>query len=297
MELVHQGNMVEVFKVAERFYFRRANLPLRWQCNGAYIVGDSGIAVVDAPPKGTAEIIAEAEQLFAKPITALFLTHAHGDHFLGLQEYLGTDTARSLTVYCSRRVIDILPPELKNSPINFVGIDGSLPLSFSGGVALELFCPPDPMHSKWEMFVHIRGLDILCTGDAVVEYQNAYFHTADIHAWVLGAQRLSERRLAWVLPGHGPELFPWPYIGDFAGHLSSLEQAASECLLRFRGGPKDNEKSRPAEASTEGIRDLVESYFAEGGDVVRGIEARAGANDARREVRMVLWEMIRELIR
>jgi glyoxylase-like metal-dependent hydrolase (beta-lactamase superfamily II) len=297
MELIHQGNLVEVFKVSERFYFRRANLPVRWQCNGAYIVGDSGIAVVDAPPKGTTEILAEAEQLFKKPVTALFLTHAHGDHFFGLPEYLDTGTERRLTVYCSRRVIDILPPELKNSSLSFVGIDDSLGLSFSGGVDLELFCPPDPMHSKWDMFVLFNELGVICTGDAVVEYENAYFHNADIHAWILGAKWLAERNLQWVLPGHGPELFPRSYIADFAHHLSSLEQAAQECLARFQGSKGNNEKNRPAETSTAEIRELVEKYFAEQGVLARKIQGRTGDKDAQREVRMVLWEMLRELIR
>jgi glyoxylase-like metal-dependent hydrolase (beta-lactamase superfamily II) len=257
-------------------------------------VGDTEVAVVDAPPGGTAEILAEAEQLFGKPVTALFLTHAHGDHFFGLGEYLGTQAARNLTVYCSRRVLDILPEELKNSPLNFVGIDTSLEMSFSGGIDIELFCPPDPLHSKWDMFVHFVEPGVLCTGDAVVEYQNAYFHNADIRAWILGTRRLSQRNLRWVLPGHGPELFPWSYIDDFSRHLSSLERAAGECLARFQG-TGGNEKSRPAETSTAEIRELVEAYFAEG--LAREIEGRAGANDARREVRMVLWEFLRELIR
>ncbi|MDR3247252.1 MAG: MBL fold metallo-hydrolase [Treponema sp.] len=297
MELVHQGNMVEVFKVSERFYFRRANLPLRWQCNGAYIVGDSSVAVVDAPPQGTAEILAEAERLFAKPVTALFLTHAHGDHFFGLPEYLETGAAGRLTVYCSRRVIDTLAPELRNSPLSFVGVDGSLTLCFSGGIDLELFCPQDPMHSKWDMFVHIKEPGLICAGDAVVEYQNAYFHNADIHAWILGVRRLAERNVKWVLPGHGPELFPPSYIADFAHHLSSLEMAAKECLERLRKPAGENEKSRPLDTGTAEIADLVEKYFAERGALAREIQERVGDKDARREVRMVLWEMLRELIR
>ncbi|GHV42380.1 hypothetical protein AGMMS49546_20770 [Spirochaetia bacterium] len=299
MEKVYEGNLVEIFKVTDRLYFRRANLPIRWQCNGAFIVGDAGVAVVDAPPEGI-EIADEVQKLFGKPITALILTHGHGDHTAGLSGFLESDFAGGLTVYSSRRFLETLAlSEHKYRP-NFVGIDGKLELSLSGGVEIELFTPPDPMHSKWDMFVRIPGPEILCTGDAVVEYQTAYFHSADIRSWISNLRLLSQRKLKQVLAGHGPELFPWSYINDFADFLSAVERVARECLKRYNPAPNLTEKQRFADVSAGEIRDLVAAYFVEngaGGTDVRYIEERAGKDDAQREVRMVLWEFVREFIR
>jgi glyoxylase-like metal-dependent hydrolase (beta-lactamase superfamily II) len=296
MEKIYEENLVEIFKVTDRLYFRRANLPIRWQCNGAFIVGDEGVAVVDAPPEGI-EIAGEVKKLFGKPITALILTHGHGDHTAGLPGFFESDFAGGLTVYSSRRLLETLAPREHTYKPNFVGIDGKLELSFSGGVDIELFTPPDPMHSKWDMFVRIAGPEILCTGDAVVEYQTAYFHSADIHSWISNLHLLSQRRMNQVLAGHGPELFPWSYINDFADHLSAVERAARECLNRYKPEPGKTEKQRFANVAAPEIRNLVSAFFAENGPDVQYIEERAGKADARREVRMVLWEFVREFIR
>jgi glyoxylase-like metal-dependent hydrolase (beta-lactamase superfamily II) len=296
MEKVYEGNLVEVFKITDRFYFRRANLPIRSQCNGAFIVGDNGIAVVDAPPGGI-EMVEEAEKIFGKPITTLFLTHGHADHAGGLEDFLNRDFPQGLTIYCSRRFLETFSPAEHTYKANFVGIDGTLHITFSGGVKIELFTAGDVMHSKWDMFVHIPDPDVLCTGDTVVEFKTAYFHSADISSWISNLRVLSNRRGKYILAGHGQELFPWSYINEFADHLEKLHCAANACKELYRPDPTLTEKERFADVGTGEIKKLVNAFFSEAGNDVFDIEERAGKEDAQREVRMILWALIRTFIR
>ena len=46
---VYQGDLVEIFEVAPKIYFRSADLHTRGQCNGAYFIGDTGAAGLARP--------------------------------------------------------------------------------------------------------------------------------------------------------------------------------------------------------------------------------------------------------
>ncbi|MDR0655034.1 MAG: MBL fold metallo-hydrolase [Treponema sp.] len=296
MEKVYEGNLVEVFKITDRLYFRRANLPIRSQCNSAFIVGDNGIAVVDAPPGGI-EMVEETEKIFGKPITALFLTHGHGDHAGGLEDFLNWNFPQGLTIYCSQRFLETFSPAEHTYEANFVGVDGILQIVFSGGVEIELFTARDIMHSKWDMFIRIPGPDVFCTGDTVVEFQSAYFHSADISSWISNLRVLSDRRGKYILAGHGQELFPWSYINEFTTYLEKLQHAANACKELYRPDPTLTEKERFADVSTGEIKKLVNAFFSEDRNDIQYIEERAGKEHAQREVRMILWALIRSFIR
>jgi glyoxylase-like metal-dependent hydrolase (beta-lactamase superfamily II) len=284
--------MVEVFQVSEYLYFRRANLPVRGQCNGAFIVSDTGVFVVDAPPEGI-ETVEEAEQLFHKPVVGVILTHGHTDHADGLAPFLDRD----LTVYCNYRLLSYLVPQDRKIKAHFVGVNGRLDMCLSGGIGVELFILNDVSHSKGDMFIRIPALDLICTGDCVVEYQTAYFHGADTHSWIQCLRRLADEKGSYILAGHGPELFPYSYITDFADHLTVVEKCAKICLDRFHQDlPVKTPPERFASITTTETRELVDRFFAERNDDVLGLEKRAGPEDAKREVRMVLWESLRTRI-
>lgn len=292
-EQIYQGNMVEIFRISDYFYFRRANLPVRDQCNGAFIVSDAGVIIVDAPPGGI-EMLEEVEKLFHKPLIGLFLTHGHLDHTKGLAPFLELN----IDVYCNYRLLSYLAPDDKKFKANFFGVDGELKLHLSGGVDVELFTLKDITHSKGDMFVRIPKLGIICAGDCVVEFQTAYFHGADTHSWIYALRKLADQKGNYILAGHGPELLPHSYITEFADYLSVIEKCARICFLRFHPELLDQiGEVRFANVSTDEIKILIEDFFAERSADVLFLEEKAGETDARRTVRMVLWELIREWLR
>jgi glyoxylase-like metal-dependent hydrolase (beta-lactamase superfamily II) len=297
---IYQGDMVEIYRITRRVYFRKGNLKKRHQCDGAFIVSDTGVAVVDAPPEGI-ELAEEAENLFHRPINALFLTHGHGDHVDGLKDFLERNKAGGfplgLTIYCSRRLVETLEPVVRDYKTGLVAVDGALKLSLAGGVEVELLTLGDVAHSKWDMFVRIPDPGILCTGDAVVEYETAFFHSADLESWILALRKMAKEKGKWILAGHGLAPFPYSYIGDFAGFLEVVGKAARDCLDRYNPNPELTDKERFTDVSSEKVRKLIDGYFAEGGKEARFLEEKAGKEDARREVRMVFWSLCRFFIR
>lgn len=290
MEKVYEGNLVEVFEVLPDIYFRKANLPVRDQCNGAYFVGDYGVAAVDAPPGGI-EMVEEAQKIFEKPIRWLFLTHGHGDHINGLDDFLDLD----ITIFCHRRLLDDLKPKLKSKKVNFVGVEGCLPMQFSG-LEVELFTLPDITHSKWDMFIRLPQMGILCTGDAVVEYQTAFYHGTDLDTWIRSLKQLAGEEGKYIFAGHANEPYEYRYIDSFIDHLETVQCAAKDCFNKYNAGGGKTDKERFAGASSEDIAVFVEKYFRESDDVTAKIVERAGG-EAQRQVRMALYALAREVLR
>ena len=292
MKKVYQGHLAQVYEVAENVYFRKADLVMRGQCNGAYIVGDTGVAVVDAPPAAD-ELFDEAREIWNKDIRYLFLTHGHGDHIDGLAAFM----ARELTIFCSRRLLGALQALEGERKATLVGVDGTSRVALPGLMEVELIVMRDTLHSPGDMFVRIPREGILCTGDAVVEYQTAYYHTADLGAWITSLDELAQKNDRLIFSGHADEPLPYAYIGDFAAFLGVVARAARACLHRYKAGEDAPLKDKYADISAQSASALVEDYFAEGGEEARYIAARTGQKDARREVRMALWSLIREYLR
>jgi glyoxylase-like metal-dependent hydrolase (beta-lactamase superfamily II) len=287
---IYTGNFVEVFRVTPRIYYRKGNLKIRKQCNGAYFVGDNGVVVVDTPPNGI-EMVEEANQLFGKPIRNILLTHGHIDHCLGLPDFYDLD----VNIFCARRLFEYLMPDLGCCKATFIGVDGKMPLYLSGGLEVELFTFPDVTHSKWDMFIRLPEEGILVTGDAVVEYQTAYYHSADISLWISALRQLEKQEGKYLMTGHADGLYDYSYIHDFADFLTVVERAAKACFQLYKKGSKMIDRERFIDISPEKAQELVKNFFTEKSDDALYIEQRAGS-DSIREVRMVLWEMIREAL-
>lgn len=254
MEKVYEGNLVEIFHLSPHLYFRKADLSTRGQCNGAYIVGDAGVGVVDAPPGAAEEILDEVKRLFDLPVKYLFVTHGHRDHYFGAPLFLDMD----ITVFCSRRLLEHIDPAKESFRATFAAADGNLRVCLPGSVDVELVSTLDVMHSKWDMFVRLEGGDYVCTGDSVVDYPATFYHASDIVSWISSLRKLEFQRGKYLLPGHGDRPLPWSYVGEFADFLSAVERCARGCMALHHPDPKLNEKERFADVSADVVRTLTE---------------------------------------
>jgi hypothetical protein len=121
------------------------------------------------------------------------------------------------------------------------------------------------MHSKGDMFIRIPALELICTGDAVVEHQTTYFHGADIRGWIYSLQLLAGMNGKLILAGHSPELLPYSYITEFSSYLSVIEKCARICFMRFHPELLDKiEEERFANVTTDEVRELVDQFFPKG---------------------------------
>jgi hypothetical protein len=99
------------------------------------------------------------------------------------------------------------------------------------------------------------------------------------------------------LAGHGPALFPYSYINEFADFLAVIEKCAKECFTRHWPNPNETIDERFMRLSWPEVKELVDKYFEEGNSDTRFLEEKAGPVDARREVRMTVWGMTRLYVR
>ncbi|HEY5466247.1 MAG TPA: MBL fold metallo-hydrolase, partial [Clostridia bacterium] len=147
MERIYEKNLVEIFRVTPNVFFRKGNLRIRHQCNGAFLVSGDTVAAVDVPSMEAAqEMMDESAELFGLPIRYVFLTHGDADHVEGLPLFLD----QPVTVFCSHRLIGQIAPEGTSHKAVFAGVDGVLGLRI-GALDVELSTIQGTAHSPRDM--------------------------------------------------------------------------------------------------------------------------------------------------
>lgn len=210
--------------------------------NPGFVITDTGVVVIDTGSSYEIGkmILRKITDVTKKPITHIFTTHFHGDHWL----------ANQALVQAYPKVKTIAHPELinllkagedkfwldlfaKRLGDDFTGTKAVIPntpaknqLYKIGGITLEvtLF---DKAHTATDLMVHVVEDGILFTGDIV---NNKHFSFMG-HGNFKGAFEATQKALAmnakYVVVGHGqsgkPEL-----IKQFASLYQTLREAVSK---------------------------------------------------------------------
>jgi quinoprotein relay system zinc metallohydrolase 2 len=191
--------------------------------NLGFIVGDDAVAVID-----TGGSVAVGEALLAavrahtdKPVRYVVNTHVHPDHLAGNAAFAGEDAkivghhklARALAArapfyreQADRQLApadaarsDFLPPD--------IAVEGTMRLDL-GGRELVLEAHPTA-HTDADLSVLDTTTDTWFLGDLLFV---GHLPTIDgsLTGWLAEMDRLAERRVARVVPGHGPRALAWP---------------------------------------------------------------------------------------
>jgi glyoxylase-like metal-dependent hydrolase (beta-lactamase superfamily II) len=280
-KLVYTGNLVEIFEVTPRLYFRKADLMTRGQCNGAFLVGGGVVGVVDVPTmEGAREIVEESQRLFAQPVKFIFITHGHDDHLDGLPLFMDQD----VTIFCPERLVDRVASPPGRAVV--VGVRDRTRVSLAG---LEVECRvlEGTAHSGSDMVVRVPEAGCLCAGDAVVDFSLLHFHHADVENWVSNLRSLASLPDGRILPGHG-DLFPFSKVSECADFIETLLRAARRCLSAMT-------REEIVGISESRINEIVSS-FLQGTDLDAACIRDLAGVGATRELRMALRNLLyREL--
>ena len=282
-ERIYEKNLVEIFKVTPNLYFRKADLMLRGQCNGAYVVAGDMVGVVDVPTlEGAHEIVEESRLLFGHPVSFIFITHGHGDHLDGLPVFLD----QGVTIFCSERLVRQLPEARAADRATVVGVRDRTSVRMAG-LEVECHALEGTVHSPWDMVIRVPRDRLLCTGDTVVDLSILHFHSANVENWITVLKRLSAAPDKLVLPGHG-DIYPYSKVDECADFIETLRRAGERCLSRLSAEEIRN-------ISENRINEIVSGYLSDGEPDAIRIRDSAGVG-AVRELRMVLrYLLYREL--
>lgn len=297
MNPIYTGNLVEVFELSPKLYFRKGDLDTRKQCNCAYIVGPASVTVMDVPTMEAAEeIMAEVRELFGKPIRNIILTHNHGDHARGLPRF----RSEPVTVFCSHRYLSEAAAIFEGGPAHLCGIHGQADMLLES-LPVTLFTFEETAHSRGDLFVHLPNEGVLCTADAVGDPRTIYFQDADPERWLHNIAGLKRWGARHILPGHG-DIYPPSIIDDTVSYLRTLIQAAWECLsplppLFLDGFNLPGVSSAAAEKGLPSLDTIADTFLKSASPLAAVILEKAGEREARREMRMLMRCLLRNKLR
>jgi glyoxylase-like metal-dependent hydrolase (beta-lactamase superfamily II) len=254
---VFENNSIEIYKLTERVYFRYADWNHRQQCNGGYIVFKDFAAVVDAPSvEGAKEMLAEARQLFGKPVKYVFLTHGHWDHADGLPVF----AEQNAVVIASANMLKKLASDGVELPELSFGVEGAARIVIDDMV-FEPFTLTGAVHSNEDLFIAIPSEDVVFTGDAVAELTNLYFGNSDFDNWLAALDILEGKGFGTVCVGHG-RVKDGSHFAVQRAYFNALKDAANTGIgkIKFAGNvePEDFADAAAADAGNFGAKGAIE---------------------------------------
>jgi len=184
--------------------------------NSVIIEGEHGVMLVDAQlTKTNAERVLEVIQKTKKPLSIIYITHEHADHFLGLEVF--REAYPGVRIIANSAVVDRINKVYQEKIDKWKKILGSG--ATSQVVAIEKFDGNfiEFEGTKIEVLKNIRGdtdentmlwipgQGILIAGDVLFNDMHVYTAETDSKArgkWLNSLQKIRELKPSVVIPGH-----------------------------------------------------------------------------------------------
>lgn len=188
-------------------------------CNSVFLITDKGVIVID--PGGSLQvgnmIIQQIRSITDKPITHVFNTHHHADHWMGnhafsqlkprpkiLGHQVMQDTAVEIADQWLKIIFDLTKGKNKGTVAVFPDtiVRGDEILSIDG-MKLQLFHPPHA-HTKGDLAIYLPQEKILLPGDILFYIRTPGFQDASPLGNLQALIDLKTLEFDKIVPGHGP---------------------------------------------------------------------------------------------
>lgn len=188
-------------------------------CNSAFVITNDGVVVID--PGGSVQIgrmiINEIKKHTNKPVTHVFNTHHHADHWMGNQAFaelkskpiiMGHPVMKDTALEIGNRWIKIISDmtKAKNKGTKVVLpnklLQGDEVLKI-GGTIFSLY-HPEHAHTKGDIALYLPQEKVLITGDVLFYLRTPGFQDASPLGNQKALQKLQKLDINKVIPGHGP---------------------------------------------------------------------------------------------
>jgi quinoprotein relay system zinc metallohydrolase 1 len=206
--------------------------------NTAFVITKEGVVVIDSgPSKRYGEALRAAIQRVTDvPVTDLFLTHHHPDHFLGNQAF--TD----VRIWALPKTGQLIAEQGNDLATNLYGLVGdwmrgtevAMPnkpieqVEFSlGGHTFQLI--PLKGHTGADLALFDTRTQVLFAGDMIF-YQRALAtpNTPGLKTWIEEMSVVEGLNARQVIPGHGPVVEPESALTQMREYLTWLDQLLTE---------------------------------------------------------------------
>ena len=249
--------------------------------NSVIIEGEQEVMLVDAQlTKTNAEKVLQEIKETKKPLSIIYITHEHADHFLGLEVF--REAYPGLRIIANSAVVDRINKVYQDKIDKWRNILGSAATSHV--VAIEKFDGNSIKFegSEIEVLKNIQGdtdqntmlwipeQQILITGDVVFNNMHVYTAETDTAArgkWLNSLNKIRELKPAVVIPGHSKVGAPLD--------ASTAVDFTESYLLAF---DEELKKAKDPESLINAMRERFPSA-----DLLLAIERGAMANVKRRQ--------------
>ena len=198
--------------------------------NGAFIVGENAIAVVDGQTcasGGTQWLKEQLEERFAQPVKYTILSHDHEMHICGLEVFSATATAIS-HVNAKPHIIR----ERRRTAIPDITFDERMQIDL-GGITVDLFYL-GPTHTDNLIQVHVPSEGVLIAVDIVREGKSLAMpelRDNDIASSIRALGILGRmENVEIVVPGHGATTDQQSFV-YFRDYLQALRDRVLDAMV------------------------------------------------------------------
>lgn len=224
-------------------------------CNSAFVITNTGVVVID--PGGSVQIgrmiIDEIRKQTSKPITHVFNTHHHADHWMGNQAFaeldskpiiMGHPVMKDTALEIGEQWIKIISNLTKGKntgtrvvlPNQLLQGDEVIKI---GGVTFSLYHPKHA-HTKGDITIYLPEEKTLIAGDVLFYLRTPGFQDASPLGNAKALQYLTTLDFKQVIPGHGP-------VTDKSGihyMLNYINLLHTEVKHHFENGLEDYEMKK-----------------------------------------------------